>query len=104
MAEKYRLWAAKAVDKKDWDQAKSLLKKSLHLNRWNKTTNRTLLYFLRSQAKEKGVSVLRSLLYFVRPTLIIMPLLYFQNIIMALSSELINTCDINCIPEYLVAS
>jgi len=104
MAEKYRLWAAKAVDKKDWDQAKSLLKKSLHLNRWNKTTNRTLLYFLRSQAKEKGVSVLRSLLYFVRPTLIIMPLLYFHNIIMALSSELINTCDINCIPEYLVAS
>ena len=33
MSEKYRLWAAKAVDNGNWQQAKQLLKKALQLNK-----------------------------------------------------------------------
>lgn len=104
MAEKYRLWAAKAVDKKNWEQARILLKKSMQLNRWNNVTNRTFIYFLRSQAKERGISLFRSLLYFIRPTFILMPLLYFHNLIIMLSSEFFNSCDFSVLSENLIAS
>ena len=104
MAEKYRIWAAKAVDKKDWEQAKILLKKSLHLNRWNKSTNRTILYFIRTLATAQGISLFRSLLYFIRPTAIIMPLLYCLNAIELFSSELSVLLDTNFLPESLAIS
>jgi len=47
MAEKYRLWAAKAVDKNDMKQAKALLQMSLKLHAGNKATYKTILYYLR---------------------------------------------------------
>jgi glycosyltransferase involved in cell wall biosynthesis len=47
MAEKYRLWAAKAIDKGDMQQAKSLLGKSLKLQGSNQDTYKTMLYYLR---------------------------------------------------------
>jgi len=47
MAEKYRLWAAKAIDKGDMQQAKTLLGKSLRLQGSNQNTYKTMLYYLR---------------------------------------------------------
>ncbi|HRO42892.1 MAG TPA: glycosyltransferase family A protein [Flavipsychrobacter sp.] len=47
MAEKYRLWAAKAIDKGDMDQAKMLLGRSLKLQGSNQNTYKTMLYYLR---------------------------------------------------------
>jgi len=47
MAEKYRLWAAKAIDKKDMRQAKTLLSMSLKLCKRNPDTYKTLFYYLR---------------------------------------------------------
>lgn len=47
MAEKYRLWAAKAIDKRDMKQAKILLGKSLKLQSSNQETYKTMLYYLR---------------------------------------------------------
>lgn len=47
MAEKYRQWAAKAIDKGDMQQAKSLLGKSLKLQGSNQDTYKTMLYYLR---------------------------------------------------------
>lgn len=47
MAEKYRLWAAKAIDKKDLKQAKALLEKSIKLQGRTKDVYKTMLYYLR---------------------------------------------------------
>ena len=47
MAEKYRLWAAKAIDKRDMKQARMLLGKSLSLQSSNQETYKTMLYYLR---------------------------------------------------------
>jgi glycosyltransferase involved in cell wall biosynthesis len=47
VAEKYRLWAAKAIDKKDLKQAKLLLEKSLKLQANNSDIFKTMLYYLR---------------------------------------------------------
>ena len=47
MAEKYRLWAAKAIDKNDLRQAKALLGTSLKLQGSNQDTYKTMLYYLR---------------------------------------------------------
>ena len=47
MAEKYRLWAAKAIDKRDLKLAKSLLEKSIKLQTSNKDIYKTILYYVR---------------------------------------------------------
>lgn len=47
MAEKYRQWAAKAIDKRDMQQAKTLLGMSLRLQGSNQYTYKTMLYYLR---------------------------------------------------------
>ena len=47
MAEKYRIWAAKAIDKRDMDRAKKLLLKSLSLSAVNTATYKTAFYYLR---------------------------------------------------------
>jgi hypothetical protein len=47
VAEKYRLWAAKAIDKKDLKLAKSLLEKSIKLQTSNKDIYKTMLYYVR---------------------------------------------------------
>ncbi|MBS1776897.1 MAG: glycosyltransferase family 2 protein [Bacteroidetes bacterium] len=47
MAEKYRLWCAKAIDKNDLKQAKSLLDLSFNLQRTNPATLKTAFYYLR---------------------------------------------------------
>ena len=47
MAEKYRIWAAKAIDKRDMARAKKLLLKSLSLSAINKATYKTAFYYLR---------------------------------------------------------
>lgn len=47
MAEKYRLWAAKAIDKKDLKLAKRLLVRSVKLRSTNKDIYKTMLYYLR---------------------------------------------------------
>ncbi|MBS1781998.1 MAG: glycosyltransferase family 2 protein [Bacteroidetes bacterium] len=47
MAEKYRLWCAKAIDKNDLKQAKSLLSLSFSLQRTNTATLKTAFYYLR---------------------------------------------------------
>lgn len=47
MAEKYRLWAAKAIDKKDLKQAKALLEKSINLQGHTKDVYKTMIYYLR---------------------------------------------------------
>lgn len=46
MAEQYRIWAAKAVDKKDWSLAKKLLKESYKKNALNFDWYRTMVYYL----------------------------------------------------------
>ncbi len=50
MAEKYRVWAAKAIDMKKWEQAKSLLNMSFKLKKTSLNYYRTLFYFLRKRA------------------------------------------------------
>lgn len=47
MSEKYRMWAATAVDKGDKKAAKNFLKKSFFLNPLNTTWYKTYLYYLR---------------------------------------------------------
>ena len=54
MAEKYRTWAAKAVDGKYWDTAKKLLDKSFSLNKTNLSYYKTLSYYFRSKRKENN--------------------------------------------------
>ncbi len=49
MAERYRMWAAKAIDKRNWKQAKSLLKNSLTTGKAGLTELRTVLYYLRKR-------------------------------------------------------
>ena len=50
MAEKYRLWANKAVDVADWKQSERLLKKALAAAPFYPTTYRTAFYYLRKRA------------------------------------------------------
>ncbi|HTM66187.1 MAG TPA: glycosyltransferase family A protein [Flavipsychrobacter sp.] len=47
MATKYRTWAAKAIDKNNFTQAKALLRKSLALNAVSPETYKTFLYYIR---------------------------------------------------------
>jgi glycosyltransferase involved in cell wall biosynthesis len=47
MAAKYRTWAAKAIDKNNFKQAKALLRKSLGLNAISPETFKTCLYYIR---------------------------------------------------------
>lgn len=49
MAQRYRMWAAKAVDKKNWAQAKDLLKKHFTCSMTDTAGYRTLLYYIRSR-------------------------------------------------------
>lgn len=51
MSEKYRVWAAKALDKKDKKEAAMLLKKAFFLYPANSTTYKTLLYYLKTKHK-----------------------------------------------------
>lgn len=49
MAQRYRMWAAKAIDKKNYSQASKLLKKHFGNSLTDKAGYRTLLYYLRSR-------------------------------------------------------
>ncbi len=49
MAEKYRIWAAKAIDNNNWPQARFFLKKSMSLSLANTRTYATLSYYLRNK-------------------------------------------------------
>ena len=49
MAEKYRIVAAKAIDNKNWSEAKNFLGKSIRLSRVNVNTYATLFYYLRTR-------------------------------------------------------
>lgn len=49
MAKRYRMWAAKAVDKKNWAQAKELLGKHFSYSKTDISGYRTLWYYLRSR-------------------------------------------------------
>lgn len=49
MAEKYRIWAAKAIDNNNWPQARYFLKKSMGLSLVNTRTYVTLSYYLRNR-------------------------------------------------------
>lgn len=49
MAKRYGLWAAKAVDKKNWKQAKHLLKQHFAYSKTNIQGYKTLFYYLRSR-------------------------------------------------------
>ena len=49
MADQYKTWAAKAIDKKDFKQAKHLLKKSFAANKTQPGFYRTLFYYLRAK-------------------------------------------------------
>lgn len=49
MASRYGMWAAKAVDKQNWAQAKDLLRKHFNNSKTNIAGYRTLLYYLRSR-------------------------------------------------------
>lgn len=49
MAERYGMWAAKAVDKGNWAQAKDLLKKHFKNSVTNISGYKTLFYYLRSR-------------------------------------------------------
>lgn len=54
MAKRYGMWAAKAVDKKNWAQAKDLLKKHFSQSKTDIDGYRTLLYYIRSRYLNKG--------------------------------------------------
>jgi len=49
MAEKYTTWAAKAIDKRDFKQARHLLKKSFSQDKAQQGFYRALLYYLRAK-------------------------------------------------------
>lgn len=49
MAEKYKTWAAKAIDKKDFRQARHLLEKSFKARKTQPDFYRTLLYYVRAK-------------------------------------------------------
>ena len=49
MALRYRMWAAKAIDKKNWPQAWDLLKKHFGCTLTDTAGYRTLLYYIRSK-------------------------------------------------------
>lgn len=49
MAKRYGMWAAKAIDKKNWKQAKELLKQHFSNSKTDMAGYRTLLYYLRSR-------------------------------------------------------
>lgn len=47
MSQKYRIWAAKAVDVKDFPQARKLMKKAFLLNPFNRTLLNTAFYYVK---------------------------------------------------------
>jgi glycosyltransferase involved in cell wall biosynthesis len=49
MAEQYRIWAAKAVDKRDWQQSKELLILSFRNGSFSKLWFKTALYYIRQR-------------------------------------------------------
>lgn len=49
MAEQYRIWAAKAIDKRDWRQAAGLLRRSFRRKAINPMLARTAIYYLRQR-------------------------------------------------------
>lgn len=49
MAKRYGMWAAKAIDKKNWEQARLLLKKHFNNSKTDFAGYKTLLYYLRSR-------------------------------------------------------
>ncbi|OSZ81874.1 hypothetical protein CAP35_00975 [Chitinophagaceae bacterium IBVUCB1] len=49
MAERYRMWAAKAIDKKQWGQAADLLKQSLRTGKADSAAYRTLFYYFKKR-------------------------------------------------------
>ncbi len=49
MAERYRMWAAKAIDKNQWQQAKELLKKCWSTGKTDSAAYRTLLYYFKKR-------------------------------------------------------
>lgn len=49
MSDKYRTWAAKAIDKKDFKQAAHLLKKAFQADKTQPDFYKTLFYFLRTK-------------------------------------------------------
>ncbi len=53
MAEQYRIWAAKAIDKKNWQQANKLLYKSFSAYPLNKSWFRTAVYYSRRRIFRK---------------------------------------------------
>lgn len=54
MAEKYRIWAAKAIDTRNWQQAKKLIKQSLKLRTNKSKALRTYLYYFRNRYMAKA--------------------------------------------------
>lgn len=49
MAQRYRQWAAKAIDKKHWKQATDLLKKCLATGKADSTAYRTIFYYVKKR-------------------------------------------------------
>lgn len=49
MAKRYGMWAAKAIDKKNWKQAKHLLSRHFSYSKTDVAGYRTLVYYLRSR-------------------------------------------------------
>lgn len=53
MSQKYRIWAAKAIDVKDFAQARRLIKKSFALNPFNRTLLNTIFYYIKRSVLKK---------------------------------------------------
>lgn len=49
MAERYRQWAAKAIDKRHWKQATDLIKKCLSTGKADSTAYRTIFYYIKKR-------------------------------------------------------
>jgi glycosyltransferase involved in cell wall biosynthesis len=49
MSEQYRIWAAKAVDKNDWQMARRLMLKSFGKKKFNPRLLRTLVYYMKKK-------------------------------------------------------
>ncbi len=54
MAEQYRIWAAKAIDKNNWDLSIKLLKLSFSTNPFNLSWYRTFSYYLRQMVMPRN--------------------------------------------------
>ncbi len=55
MAERYRIWAAKAVDKKSFKEARQFIRKAMSAKMMHTDTLWTLSYYLRSRLFERNV-------------------------------------------------